>query len=170
MSDVSNSRLFEEFKGIQSIKDALIVLIKTEWNAEIVDELEKGCLRIASQYRISTKTVVVPGAVEIPLVAQLLAKENKHQAIICLGAVIRGETTHYNYVCEQVSEGCQRVMLDYSIPVIFGVLTTENEEQAQDRVGGAHGHKGKDAVDAAITMVNIVNQLTTKQDVSIGYY
>lgn len=155
------------------MKKIKYAIVASEFNQIITDALLHGALERLEELNVHKDDITVirvPGAVEIPLVAQLLAKENKHQAIICLGAVIRGETTHYDYVCEQVSEGCQRVMLDYSIPVIFGVLTTENEEQAQDRVGGAHGHKGKDAVDAAITMVNIVNQLTTKQDVSIGYY
>ena len=96
--------------------------------------------------------------VEIPLTAQLLAQQNKYDAIICLGAVIRGETSHYDYVCEQVSQGCQQVMMQYDIPVIFGVLTTENEKQALDRVGGAHGHKGRDSADAAIEMIGLMQQ------------
>ncbi|MDI1352609.1 MAG: 6,7-dimethyl-8-ribityllumazine synthase, partial [bacterium] len=91
--------------------------------------------------------------------AQLLAQKKEVEAIIALGAVIRGETTHYDYVCDQVSQGCQRVMLDYNIPVIFGVLTTENEAQALDRVGGLHGHKGRDAVDCAVMMHSIKKQL-----------
>ncbi len=96
--------------------------------------------------------VEVPGAVEIPFVANRLAKKRQVRAIVALGAVIRGETTHYDYVCDQVSQGCQRVMLDHDIPVIFGILTTENEEQAWDRLGGNHGHKGKEAVDCAVMM------------------
>lgn len=78
---------------------------------------------------------------------------------MALGAVIRGETSHYDYVCDQVSQGCQRVMLDYNIPVIFGVLTTENDEQALARVGGTHGHKGRDAIDCAVSMRSIKQQL-----------
>lgn len=103
--------------------------------------------------------VEVPGAVEIPFVAQLLAKKQKVEVIVALGAVIRGETSHYDYVCDQVSQGCQRVMLDYNIPVVFGVLTTENDEQALDRAGGAHGHKGRDAIDCAVSMRSIKQQL-----------
>lgn len=105
-------------------------------------------------------TVVdVPGAVEIPLVLQKLAAKKEFDALIALGAVIRGETSHYDYVCEQVSQGCQRVGLDFQIPVIFGVLTTENEQQALERVGGHHGHKGKEAVDAACEMVALLRHL-----------
>ncbi len=73
--------------------------------------------------------------------------------------MIRGDTSHYDYVCEQVSQGCQRVMLDHNIPVIFGVLTTENEEQALARVGGQKDHKGKDAADAALAMIKIVHEI-----------
>jgi 6,7-dimethyl-8-ribityllumazine synthase len=102
----------------------------------------------------------VPGAVEIPFAVQRLAQLNRYDAIIALGAVIRGETTHYDYVCEQVSQGCQRVMLDFDCPVIFGVLTTENEAQALDRVGGNHGHKGKDALDCALQMIAIDHLLS----------
>ena len=105
-------------------------------------------------------TVVdVPGAVEIPLIAKLLAKSARYGAVIALGAVIRGETTHYDYVCQQVSEGCQRVSFEFEVPVIFGVLTTENEDQARERVGGEHGHKGIDAADCAISMVAVLKQL-----------
>ncbi len=100
----------------------------------------------------------VPGAVEIPLTVQLLAKSKRFDAIIALSCVIRGDTSHYDYVCDQVSQGCQRVMLDQDIPVIFGVLTTENEEQAYARVGGAEGHKGEEAADAAIEMVEIMDK------------
>ncbi len=103
--------------------------------------------------------VEVPGAVEIPLVAKKLAQQNKYGAIITRGAVIRGETTHYDYVCEQVSNGCQQVALMYDVPVIFGVLTTENEAQAWDRLGGAHGHKGHDAVEAARSMYHVLRTL-----------
>ena len=78
---------------------------------------------------------------------------------MALGAVIRGETTHYDYVCKSVTDGCLQVSLQYDVPVIFGVLTTENDEQAQDRVGGRHGHKGRDAVDTAVEMVSLFAKL-----------
>ena len=110
--------------------------------------------------------IQVPGAIEIPLVAKLLAESNRYKAIIALGAVIRGETSHYDYVCDQVSQGCQKVMLDFNIPVIFGVLTTENEEQALARVGGVHGHKGIDAADAALEMIQVVEELVSLRAVA----
>ena len=98
------------------------------------------------------------GAIEIPLIVQHLAKTQKYEAIIALGAVVRGETTHYDYVCQQVSMGCQQVALDNHLPVIFGILTTENEQQALDRVGGQHGHKGYDAVNSAFAMIQLLRQ------------
>jgi len=155
------------------MNDTQFAIVISEFNQAITNALLQGALDRFAELNINKDNVTVikvPGAVEIPLVAQLLAKKNKHQAIICLGAVIRGETTHYDYVCEQVSNGCQRVMLDYAIPVIFGVLTTENEEQALARVGGEHGHKGKDAVDAAMRMVDVVKELTKDKGAAIGFY
>ncbi|MGB6976649.1 MAG: 6,7-dimethyl-8-ribityllumazine synthase, partial [Gammaproteobacteria bacterium] len=103
--------------------------------------------------------VHVPGAVEIPVTAQQLANTGNYDAIICLGAVIRGETDHYEYVCHQVSDGCQRVALDHHLPVIFGILTTDTVEQALARAGGSHGHKGRESADAALAMVAIMQQL-----------
>lgn len=93
------------------------------------------------------------------MIAQQYARSGNYQAVICLGAVIRGETGHYDYVCQQVSDGCQQVALTHNIPVIFGVLTTENVEQALDRVGGSHGHKGRYAADAALEMVGIMENI-----------
>lgn len=139
-----------------------IALVVSTFNQEVTSELKRGALlRLAELgFKANEITIVeVPGAVEIPFVAQLLARKNTVKAVIALGAIIRGETSHYDYVCDQVSQGCQRVMLDFDIPVIFGVLTTENEEQALDRVGGKHGHKGRDAVDCAWMMHSIRQQL-----------
>ena len=139
-----------------------IAIIVSTFNESITSALKEGALKRLTELGFRSKDITlieVPGAVEIPLVAQILAKKNQVHAIIALGAVIRGETSHYDYVCEQVSMGCQKVMLDYSLPVIFGVLTTENEEQALDRVGGKHGHKGRDSADCAVMMHSIKQQL-----------
>lgn len=132
-----------------------IAIIVSKFNHEITDELRQGALKRLEACGFGTHditVITVPGAVEIPLVAKLLAKKNKYGAIIALGAVIRGETSHYDYVCQQVSDGCQRVALEFDIPVIFGVLTTENEAQAWERLGGTYGHKGADAADCALSM------------------
>ncbi len=139
-----------------------IALVVSTFNQPITNALKEGTLQRLTElgFIASDITIVeVPGAVEIPLIAQLLAKKKSVQVIIALGAVIRGETSHYDYVCDQISQGCQRVMLDFEIPVIFGVLTTENEEQAWDRLGGQHGHKGRDMADCAVMMQSIKQQL-----------
>ncbi len=139
---------------------ARIALIVSRFNPDITEKLLEGALARMRELSLTHERIIwVPGAVEIPLMAQHLARTNHYHAIIALGAVIRGETTHYDYVCQQVSTGCQKVALDHHIPVIFGVLTTENEQQAQERVGGAYGHKGCDAVDAAYQMISLLRQL-----------
>lgn len=139
-----------------------VAVVVSQFNQTITSALKEGAIARLLQAGFDDADILVvevPGAVEIPLVAKRLAMSRKAEVIIALGAVIRGETSHYDYVCEQVSAGCQRVSLDYDIPVIFGVLTTENDEQALDRVGGRHGHKGVEAADCAIAMHTILKQL-----------
>lgn len=139
-----------------------IALIISKFNEEITQRLYQGALARLVELQVPEERITVvwvPGAVEIPLVAQRLAKLHNYAALITLGAVIRGETTHYDYVCQQVSAGCQQVALQYDLPVIFGVLTTENEDQALARTGGKHGHKGHDAVDAAFEMISVLQQV-----------
>jgi 6,7-dimethyl-8-ribityllumazine synthase len=140
-------------------KSTRIAIVVSRFNEPVTKRLLEGAENRLRELHIPENNVDikwVPGAVEIPLIAQQFAMQNKFDAIICLGAVIRGETSHYDYVCQQVSDGCLQVGLKYNIPVIFGVLTTENGEQAFDRVGGAHGHKGREAVDGALEMINVM--------------
>jgi 6,7-dimethyl-8-ribityllumazine synthase len=149
-------------KQAQNEKECSLAVVVSRFNEEVTSLLQEGALARLAELGVpekNIKVIQVPGAVEIPLTAKLLAQSKRYQAIICLGAVIRGETSHYDYVCSQVSEGCQQVMLNYDIPVIFGVLTTENEEQALSRAGGAGGHKGRDAADAALTMIKVVQSI-----------
>lgn len=139
-----------------------IGIVVSQFNEDITQALLKGALDQLHHYRFNEEDITVvevPGAVEIPLIAKKLAKSRQYKAIIALGAVIRGETTHYDYVCQQVSDGCRQIALEYDIPVIFGVLTTENEAQAWDRIGGPHGHKGMESVDCALSMASILQQL-----------
>ncbi|KTD75608.1 6,7-dimethyl-8-ribityllumazine synthase [Legionella waltersii] len=139
-----------------------IAVVVSQFNEKITSALKNGAIERLIELGFSENDILlveVPGAVEIPYAAQLIAKKQQVEVIIALGAVIRGDTSHYDYVCDQVSQGCQRVMLDNHIPVIFGVLTTDNEEQALERVGGSHGHKGRDAVDCAVAMHSIGKQL-----------
>jgi 6,7-dimethyl-8-ribityllumazine synthase len=150
----------DSYEVVQSFPIAIVVSL---FHRSISNELQQGTLQQLLNRGVSEHDITlveVPGSIEIPLIVKRLAMQKQVSAIIALGAVIRGETSHYDYVCEQVSQGCQRVSLDYDIPVIFGVLTTEDEAQAWDRLGGLHGHKGAEAADCAIAMHKILAQLT----------
>jgi len=139
-----------------------IAIVVSVFNSKVTEKLLEGALSFLMESGIEkdhTHVVKVPGAIEIPLTAKLLAQSKKYQAIICLGAVIRGETNHYEYVCQQVSFGCQQVMMDFSIPVIFGILTTKNMKQAQDRSRQSKHNKGREAAQAAVKMVKITQEL-----------
>ena len=160
MASIANSKLLENIEDIRKIKDVLVVLVKTEWNAGIVDELENGCLKTFQHYGINTKTIVVPGAVEIPFaIQQCWTGNNAPSAFIALGCVVRGGTPHFEYVCQSVTNGVTQLNLSLPVPVIFGVLTVDNDEQAQERIGGAHGHKGEEAAITAIKMLILNEQL-----------
>ena len=144
------------------MKEIKLALVVSEFNHNITEKLLEGAKLRLQTLHVPEKNITVvhvPGAVEIPLAAAWFAKTKQYDAIIGLGCVIHGETDHYDYVCQMVSQGCMQVMLQYELPLIFGVLTTENEEQALDRVGGAHGHKGADAVDAAMQMIHLAQDL-----------
>lgn len=156
----ANNKLLQEIEGIRKVKDALVVLVKTEWNSAIVKELEIGCMRILDQYDVRWKTLIVPGAVEIPFaISQAWAHSNLPEAFIALGCIIRGDTPHFDYVCKSVTDGVTYLNLHLPVPVIFGVLTVDNEEQAKERIGGKHGHKGEEAAMTALKMIVLNNQL-----------
>jgi 6,7-dimethyl-8-ribityllumazine synthase len=164
MADVNKSNL-NSLTGILP-KDAFIVLVKTEWNAAIVDELEKGCLSKLKETGIKKIiTVTVPGAVEIPFDIKSYwehskgKKKKRPDAFIALGCVIRGGTPHFEYVCQAITGGVGQLNLLLPVPTIFGVLTVDNEEQAKERIGGAHGHKGQEAAATAIKMISFTQTL-----------
>ena len=160
MADIANSDLLKTIKGIRGVKDALVVLVKTEWNASIVNELEAGCKKIFDQYGIRSNTITVPGAVEIPFaINQAWANSHTATAFIALGCVIRGDTPHFDYVCQSVTQGITSLNLSLTVPVIFGVLTVDNEMQARERIGGLHGHKGEESAITAIKMIRLNQQL-----------
>ncbi len=142
-------------KGIPSIKDAFVLIVKTEWNASIVNKLEAGVKKIFNQQQINFKTITVPGAVEIPFaVKQHYTYSNLvPDAYITLGTVIRGDTPHFDYVCKTITDGVLQLNLSLDVPVIFGVLTVDNEQQAIERMGGKHGHKGEEAALTALKMI-----------------
>src|SRR5215211_2859732 len=160
MADIANSKLLQKIEGTQQLKGALVVLLKTEWNAAIVDELERGCKSVLEQYGVSTKTITVPGAVELPFaIRQYWSNSSTASAFIALGCVIRGGTPHFEYVCQSVTQGVTQLNLSLPVPVIFGVLTVDTMEQAKERTGGAHGHKGEEAAITAIKMMMLNRQL-----------
>ncbi|MEK6734043.1 MAG: 6,7-dimethyl-8-ribityllumazine synthase [Pseudomonadota bacterium] len=136
-----------------------IAIIVSRFNEEITELMEKNALKRAAELGITPKVYRVPGAIEIPIIAEKLSASKKFEAIITLGAVIRGETTHYDYVCNQLSYGCQKVALKHSLPVIFGVLTCETEAQAFDRIGGKMGNKPKEMIDVAVEMINLLREI-----------
>jgi len=151
-------------------KDAFVIIVKTEWNAAIVDELEKGCIKKLKELGVKKLiTITVPGAVEIPYAIKNFWDHGKNlpagrqgkkkpDAFIALGCVIRGGTPHFTYVCNSVTEGVLHLNLLLPVPTIFGVLTVDNEEQAKDRIGGRHGHKGEEAAITAIKMIALKEQ------------
>ncbi|MBL7745672.1 MAG: 6,7-dimethyl-8-ribityllumazine synthase [Chitinophagaceae bacterium] len=164
MAEVTNSKLLHIDTGILNIRDACIVLVKTEWNAAIVDELEKGCLaELQKQGVKKIVTVTVPGAFEIPFAIQSYwgksTKKKKPDAFIALGCVIRGDTPHFDYVCKAVTDGVVQLNLSLPVPTIFGVLTVDNEQQARERIGGKHGHKGEEAAITALKMISFKKSL-----------
>ena len=136
-----------------------IGVVTSRFNEDVTSLLEDGTLKYLQECDAEIFAVKVPGAVEIPLAVQALFDYQKVDGVVTLGAVIRGETTHYEEVCRSVERNCSRLMLDYKKPIGFGVLTVENEEQAFDRIGGAHGHKGVDAAQAVIEMIGLVNTI-----------
>jgi 6,7-dimethyl-8-ribityllumazine synthase len=148
-------------KGILPIKDAFIVIVKTEWNAPIINKLEKGCKGILKQAGAKCTTLTVPGAVEIAFAVKAYAESNNTpaDAFITIGTVIRGGTPHFDYVCKAVTDGVVSLNLLLNVPVIFGVLTVDNEEQAWERAGGIHGHKGEEAAITALKMIGLNRKL-----------
>jgi len=162
MADVSNSKLLNIDAGILK-KSACVVLVKTEWNSAIVDELEKGCRETLETYKVKKIiTITVPGAFEIPFAIknfwEKAGKKKKPDAFIALGCVIRGDTPHFDYVCKAVTDGVVQLNLLLPVPTIFGVLTVDNDEQARERIGGKHGHKGEEAAITAIKMITVKPQ------------
>ncbi len=139
-----------------------IAIVSARFNEFIVSKLHGGahdCLVRHGVDEDSITEVWVPGAYELPLVAKKLAETKKFDAIICLGCVIRGATTHYDYVCNEAAKGIAKVGLDHGLPVMFGVLTTENIEQAIERAGTKAGNKGWEVALGTIEMVNLLNSV-----------
>ena len=137
-------------------------IVASRFNEIIVNKLLGGAVDGLVRHGVEAENITaawVPGAFEIPLTAARMAKSGKYDAVICVGAVIRGDTTHYDYVCNEVSKGVAQVGLSTGIPILFGILTTENIEQAIARAGSKAGNKGYDCALSAIEMVNLLEQM-----------
>lgn len=151
------------YEGNFNGKQMKIGIVAARFNEFITSKLLSGAIDCLERHDISTEDIDVawvPGAFEIPLIASKMAQLKKYDAILCLGAVIRGSTTHYDYVCNEVSKGIAHVSLTYNIPVLFGVLTTETIEQAIERAGTKAGNKGFECAQGAIEMANLLRSIS----------
>ena len=150
------------YEGKLVSQDMKIGIVAARFNEFIVSKLIGGCEDTLLRHGVRPEDISlvwVPGAFEIPLVAAKMAKSGKYDAVIALGAVIRGSTSHYDYVCAEVSKGIAAVSLDTGVPVMFGVLTTDTIEQAIERAGTKAGNKGADCAQGAIEMVDLIRAL-----------
>ena len=150
------------FEGKLVSEDIKVGIIVARFNEFITSRLLGGALDTLTRHEVKEENIQVawvPGAFEIPLIASKMAESGKYDAVICLGAVIRGSTSHYDYVCNEVSKGIASVSLKSGIPVMFGVLTTENIEQAIERAGSKAGNKGSECAQGAIEMVNLIREI-----------
>lgn len=142
-------------------KDACIVIVHTQWNPVIVSGLMEGCVSTLKEYGFHNyKIVQVPGAFEIPFGVKSFWEKHsnkfeKPQAFITLGCVLRGETPHFDYISKAVTDGVMMLNMTLPVPVIFGVLTVDTQQQAEDRIGGNHGHKGREAALTALKMMEL---------------
>jgi 6,7-dimethyl-8-ribityllumazine synthase len=160
MAFLGNSKLSESAKGTAALAgQAYFVIVRTDWNTAVVDLLEAGCRKILTQSQVKDiKTLTVPGAFEIPFRIKQYWEMHKYRndrphVFIALGCVIRGDTPHFDYICKAVSEGIMHLNLHLPVPTIFGVLTVDTQQQADERVGGKHGHKGEEAAWTALKML-----------------
>ncbi len=150
------------YEGNVVSKDIKVGIVAARFNEFIVSRLLGGALDGLKRHEVKDDDIDVawvPGAFEIPLIASKMAKSGKYDLVICLGAVIRGSTSHYDYVCSEVSKGIATVSLQSDIPVMFGVLTTDNIEQAIERAGTKAGNKGYDCALSGIEMVNLIRDI-----------
>ena len=137
-------------------------IVVAEWNREVTSKLLKGAKKTLLKHGATEKNIIikhVPGSFELTLGAQFLAEYDDLDAVICLGCIIQGETPHFTYICQSVTQGITQLNLDYNIPFIFGVLTTDNHQQAVERSGGKHGNKGDEAAVTAIKMAALQREM-----------
>lgn len=154
--------MIKTYQGNLTANNLRFAIVVSRFNEFITNKLLSGALDSLTRHGATEdniEIVWVPGAYEIPFIAQNLALRKKYDAIVCLGAVIRGATSHYDLVAAEVSKGIAKVGLEHNLPVIFGILTTENIEQAIERAGTKAGNKGFDAATSAIELANLMNKI-----------
>lgn len=143
-------------------KGKRIALIGSRFNSHFTEHLMAGAEDTLLRNNVAEKDItriLVPGAFEIPLLAKKAAESGRYDAVICVGAVIKGETYHYDLVCNEVAKGIAHVSLETGVPIMFGVITTNNLEQAINRAGGKAGNKGSECAEAALEMIDLMNQI-----------
>jgi 6,7-dimethyl-8-ribityllumazine synthase len=139
-------------------KEMIVGIVVAEWNSHITNNLLSGAVDTLIANGVKRKNIIirfVPGAFELPIGAQLMLENTDVEGVICLGSVIQGETKHFDFVCHGTTEGIMKVGLEYSTPVIFGLLTDDTEQQALDRSGGKHGNKGIECAIACMKMIEL---------------
>lgn len=144
--------------GMDGAENMRFGIIVSEWNPEVTGVLLDGALKTLFKHNVDKENILVrtvPGSYELPLGAQFFMEYTNVQAVICLGCVIQGKTRHFEFICQAVSQGIKDVSLKYNLPAVFGVLTTDNQQQAFERSGGKHGNKGVEAAQTAIKMLNL---------------
>jgi 6,7-dimethyl-8-ribityllumazine synthase len=154
--------MVKTIEGNMIAKGKKFAIIASRFNDFITKELIAGCTDTLIRHGVEDKDLtvtLVPGAFEIPLIAQKLAKSKEIDAVICLGTVIRGATPHFDYIAAEVAKGVAKAALDSGIPVVFGVITADTIEQAVERAGTKDGNKGRDAAATAIEMANLLTQI-----------
>ncbi len=140
-------------------------IVVSDWNREVTWSLLRGAMETLKKHGATDKNIIVkhvPGSFELTIGGQLIAENEEVDAVICLGCVIQGETPHFSYICQGVTQGITQLNLEYNIPFIFGVLTTLNQEQALERAGGKHGNKGDEAAITAIKMSALQRDMENK--------
>jgi 6,7-dimethyl-8-ribityllumazine synthase len=169
MASAGNSRIVQDPMADTEVNPMPVIIVRTQWNPEIIDALEKGCVNtLRSKGFDHIRVLSVPGAVEIPFAVNQCWNAYKYRddrpgVFIVLGCVIKGDTPHFDYVCNMVSEGVTALNLSLPVPTIFGVLTVLNQDQAWERLGGVHGHKGEEAAHTAISMISLSQSLMPRR-------
>ena len=149
-------------KEVLDVSEKRFGIVVSEWNTDVTESLYEGALSTLIEMGVSRENIMrtdVPGSYELTTAAQWVAQKSDIDCVICLGCVIQGETRHFDFICDAVAQGIKDVSLKYDKPVIFGVLTTDNKQQALDRAGGKHGNKGDEAAYTAVKMVALKDSL-----------